>query len=716
MNRSRRRRVLALAVVCAGCLALTGIQQPSRTLFGFTREGSAFQRQLEDRFHQLPDVSRLIDAHKFLSAKPHIAGSARDKELADWTARSFTSAGLEAVQTSTHEVLLPWPLEVSVEMTAPRPWRASMREDPIPGDPYSQASPQELGIPYHAYSASGEVSGQVVYAGSGNPSDYDWLASKGIDIRGRIALVRYSVPYSYRGFKALTAQERGAAGILIYSDPADDGERKGKVYPDGPWGPPSHIQRGGIVYDFMVPGDPLTPGWPSTPGARRIDRASATSLPRIISAPLSNKDARTILESLGGPIAPKTWQGGLPMTYRTGPGPAIVTLRVKSDDLIRPIWTVTGQLTGRERPEELVIVGNHRDAWIYGGVDPSSGSAALIELANALGSLSKRGWRPRRTIVFASWDAEEFTLTSSTEWGEEHREKLRENAVAYLNVDSAASGPQFAAAAVPSLNRLIADVAQAVKDPRLRIPIAAAARAKRAEDRGALPTGASDELVNNRLGSGSDYTVFLNHLGVPIADLSFDGPYGVYHSMYDNHNWVSRIGDPGFHYHAALVKIWGLATLRLANADAIPFDLSAYGRRLGDFVRELRRRPDVAKKPVDSRLEDAIASVETAIESLRSAADRFDRRRQAALDRGDPEAIRALNRRALGFERAFVSAEGIPGRPWYRHLVYAPKFTYAPEIFPGVSEALDAGDAARAVAEAQRLSAAIGRAAALLQE
>ena len=711
----RGRRPLAFAGVCAACVALTAIQRPSRDLFGFTRENSAIERQLEDRFQQLPAAERLIEAHKFLSAKPHLAGSPRDKELADWTARHFAAAGLEDVQMSTHEVLLPWPLEVSVEMTAPRPWRASMREDPLPGDPYSQAHVDELGIPYHAYSASGEVTGEVVYAGSGNPSDYDWLASKGIDIRGRIALVRYSVPYSYRGFKALTAQQRGAAGILIYSDPADDGEAKGKVYPDGPWGPPSHIQRGGVVYDFMVPGDPLTPGWPSTPGARRIDRAAAISLPRIISVPLSNKDARPILEALRGEPAPKAWQGGIPITYRTGPGPATITLRVKSDDAIRPIWTVTGRITGREHPDELVIVGNHRDAWVYGGVDPSSGSAALMELANTLGQLAQTGWRPKRTIVFASWDAEEFTLTSSTEWGEEHHDKLRQNAVAYLNVDSAASGPQFAAAASPSLNRLITDVADVVKDPRLRIPIAGAARARRAEERGALPTGASDDLVNNRLGSGSDYTVFLNHLGIPIADLSFDGPYGVYHSMYDNHNWVSRIGDPGFHYHTALVNVWGLTTLRLANADAIPLDPSAYAVRLRDFLAELRRRPEFAKKPLDSRLADGIKDVDSAIQAMRAAAATFDRRRQDALDRADTDTIARLNGQALRFERAFISPEGIPGRPWYRHLVYAPKFTYAPEIFPGISEALDAHDAARAAEQAQRLAAAIRRAAEVLR-
>jgi N-acetylated-alpha-linked acidic dipeptidase len=591
-----------------------------------------------------------------------------------------------------------------------------MREDPVAGDPYSQAPPEVVGLPYHAYSASGEVIGEVVYAGSGNPSDYDWLASKGIDIRGRIALVRYSVPYSYRGFKALTAQQRGAAGILIYSDPADDGERKGKVYPEGPWGPPSHIQRGGIVYDFMVPGDPLTPGWASIAGAHRIDRASARSLPRIISAPLSNNDARPILEALGGVVAPNAWQGGLPITYRTGPGPAVVRLRVKSDDLIRPIWTVIGRITGREYPDELVIVGNHRDAWVYGGVDPSSGSAALLELASALGRLVKTGWRPKRTILFASWDAEEFTLTSSTEWGEEHQATLREQAVAYLNVDSAASGHQFAAAAVPSLNRLIADVAQIVRDPRQRISVAAAARARRTEERGALPTGEGEELVNNRLGSGSDYTVFLNHLGIPIADLSFDGPYGVYHSMYDNHNWVSRIGDPGFEYHAALVKIWGLATLRLANADAIPLDPSAYAGRLHDFFRDLRRRPQLAKKATGALLDTPLTELASAIELLRTTAAGFERRREAAVARADSEALLVANRQLLQFERAFLSTDGIPGRSWYRHLIYAPKYTYAPEIFPGVSEALDANDTARAADQAQALAAAIRRAAEVLRE
>jgi N-acetylated-alpha-linked acidic dipeptidase len=707
------RRGVALAGLATACVAAGIAQRAPERPFGFTPSRAEAQQRLERRFLSLPDPDEIRNAHQVLTAKPHVAGSPRDRELADWTARRFTDAGLSDPVISTHEVLLPWPEEVSVEMTAPRSWRASMTEDPVPGDSYTAAPVEEIGLPYHAYSASGEVLADVVYAGSGNPSDYDWLASVGIDVRGRIVLVRYSVPYSYRGFKALTAQQRGAAGILIYSDPADDGAGKGEVYPDGPWGPPSHIQRGGIVYDFMVPGDPLTPGWASVPGARRIDRADAASLPRIVSAPLSQKDARPILEALGGRSAPKAWQGGMPIPYRTGPGPARVRLRVKLDDAIRPVWTVTGTIRGREHPDEMIIVGNHRDAWIYGGVDPSSGSAALVELARTLGQLTREGWRPKRTIVFASWDAEEFTLTSSTEWGEEHREKLRAGAVAYLNVDSAASGSHFTASAVPSLNGLISEVTEAVRDPRLRIPIAAATRSRRAAERGALPTGSSDELVSNELGSGSDYTVFLNFLGIPIADLSFDGPYGVYHSIYDNHNWVARIGDPGFRYHAALVSVWGLMAMRLAEADVLPLDPAAYADRLSKFVADLRRR--LPGKATGAAVLRAIDDADAAIDTLSTESKAFNRRREDALRRDDATTLGLMNARLLRFERAFLADEGIPGRPWYKHLVYAPKFTYAPELLPGVSEALDREDWTMAAEQGRKLAAAVRSAAAVLR-
>jgi N-acetylated-alpha-linked acidic dipeptidase len=481
------------------------------------------------------------------------------------------------------------------------------------------------------------------------------------------------------------------------------------VYPEGPWGPDSHIQRGGIVYDFLVPGDPLTPGWASLPGARRIPRAEAVSLPTIISAPLSHQDARAILEAMKGPEAPSEWRGALPITYRVGGDYPIVRMRVRLDDRVRPIWTVTAMIRGRDYPDDVVVVGNHRDAWIYGGVDPSSGSAALMELARTLGALKRSGWQPKRSILFASWDAEEFTLTSSTEWGEQHEQMLRGHAVAYLNVDSAASGPNFTATATPALNRVIAEVAQTVRDPVRRSSIAAAARDRQSRERGVLPTGSTTELVDNRLGSGSDYTVFLNFLGVPVADLSFDGPYGVYHSLYDTHNWVAKIGDPGFAYHVALVQLWGAITLRLAEADVIPLDYEPYADRVAEFVLEVERRWTASPVPA------GLAGVSAAAAEMRSAAQGLNRRRSEALAKSDREAMRRLDSRLLAVERALLSPEGIPGRPWYRHLVYAPRFTYAPEVLPGVAEAIDARDRERADSQAAVLAAALRRAAELMR-
>jgi len=685
-------------------LASLAFQQTSATPFGFAAGSARTYLGVEKQFLSMPSAERLRDAHLYLAAEPHMAGTPRDRELAEWTRDRFKEYGLEDVEITTHEVLLPWPEEISVELTSPRAWRAAMREEPIEGDEYTQASPHVVGLPYHAYSASGEVEAPVVYAGSGNPADYDRLAAAGIDVKGKIALVRYSVPYSYRGFKALTAQRRGAAGILIYSDPADDGFARGPVYPDGPWGPPTHIQRGGIVYDFLVPGDPLTPGWASVPGAKRLDKADAVSLPDIISAPLPYTDAQVILEAMGGPPAPEEWKGALPIAYRMG-GEATVRMRVKIDDGIRPIWTVTGRIRGREEPDREVILGNHRDAWIYGGVDPSSGSAALVELARNLGELTAKGWRPRRSIVFASWDAEEFTLTSSTEWGEQYASRLGDNAVAYLNVDSAASGPRVALAAVPALNQVLAEAAAVVRDPELKISIAEA-RNRRTTQAGSLPTGSGEALVDNRLGSGSDYTVFLNHLGVPIADLTFDGPYGVYHSIYDNHNWVARIGDPGFRFHVALVQLWGVVAMRLADADIIPLDYAPYASAIGEFAAAVESRGGTKV--------EGFADLKAAVSEMEAAAKALNDARAAALGRGSAGDARAINRKLMQAERALLDPAGIPGRPWYRHLVYAPKHTYAPELLPGVAEALAAGDEARARAQLLALTAAIRRAAAAI--
>lgn len=701
----RRARILVFSagttVLVALLFGLGARAESGNSIFGFSAARLSPQLELEERLLRFPSSDRIQADHRYLTSKPHVAGTPRDRELAEWTAAEWRKAGLEDVQIVEHEVLLPYAETVSVEMTAPRTWKASLREEPIDGDEDTFA---DAGVTYHAYSASGDVSAPVVYVGSGNPADYDWLEARGIEIKGRIALVRYSVPYSYRGFKALTAQQRGAAGIIIYSDPADDGYGKGKVYPEGPWGPESHIQRGGIVYDFMVPGDPLTPGWASVPGAKRIPAREAASLPAIVSVPMSYKDARVLLETLAGPEAPRAWQGGLPFTYRVGPGPTAVRIRVHNDDKVRPIWTVTGKIRGATEPDRWIVVGNHRDAWVYGGVDPSSGSASMMELARALGSELKNRARPKRTIVFASWDAEEWTLTSSTEWGEQFEQELREKAVAYLNVDSSASGPNLTAAAVPSLNRFVTEAAAAVRDPATGVPLTAAWTSRSMRERGSLPTGAGADLVNNRLGSGSDYTVFLNFIGVPIVDMAFDGPYGVYHSIYDNHQWVSRIGDPGFRYHAAMTRLWAVMSARLANADLLPLDYRPYAGRVGEFLKEIER--EAGRTFHEAR---------TAHERFTRAADDVATRAARALERNDSGTLAAINRALMQAERGFLDMNGIPGRPWYRHQIYAPKYTYAPEVLPGLAEAIRAGDSARLARQEQRLAAALDRAASTLR-
>ena len=696
-----------VAIVIATGTAL-GAQAPAG-LFGFRPASADAERTLETRFLTLPSADRAREYHRFLTEQPHLAGSDRNRQLAEWMRDRWKEYGLDQVEIVEHDVLLPWPVEMTLEMTEPRPWKARFTEDPIPGDP-DTATPV---IHYNAYSTSGEITAPVVYAASGNPENYDWLEAHGIDVRGKIVLVRYSYPYSYRGFKALTAQKRGVAGLLIYSDPAEDGAKKGAVYPDGPWGNDSHIQSGGIPYDFMVPGDPLTPGWASVPGAKRISRDQAVSLPNIMSAPLSARDARTILETMGGPEAPKEWQGGLPLSYHVGPG-ATLRMKVVLDDKIRPIQTVIGRIRGTSVPDDEVILGNHRDAWIYGGVDPSSGTASMMDLARSLGALVRAGVRPKRTIVFASWDAEEFTLTSSTEWGEQNEADLRDHAIAYLNVDSSTSGPTFTASAVPSLNQLIAEVAASIPDPKTGLTVAQAKQKDDNRQTSGLPNAAGSALVSNRLGSGSDYTVFLNFIGVPIVDMAFDGAYGVYHSQYDDHLWVSRIGDPGFKYHEAMTKLWGVMALRLANADALPLDYRPYASAVADFERELEAAWTKKTPPPDAG---------AVFEPLRAAVNRFAQAsnaaaaaQSAALASGEPSQLEAINRRLMRAERGLLDPEGIPGRPWYRHQIYAPKFTYAPDLLPALGEAIEAGDSAGVSAAVSKISAALDRASKALTE
>jgi len=580
-------------------------------------------------------------------------------------------------------------------MVAPHPARLARPEDPLPEDPASRDP--GLSGPWHAYAPSGAVTADVVYVNHGRPEDYDVLAEMGIEVRGRIVLARHFK--GYRGGKSLEAERRGALALITYSDPAEDGYVQGDVYPRGPWGPDSHVQRGANVYDFIVPGDPLTPGWASVAGAKRIPESESRILPKIPSLPLSFKDARVILQSLTGPARPAGWQGGGPFTYHVGPGPARVRLTLDVPRETRTIRNVIARLRGGDPAvaEQIVLLSNHHDAWTFGGVDPSSGTATALELARSLGELAAKGMRPRRTVVFGIWDAEEFTLTGSTEWGEEHEDELARNAVACLNVDASTSGDRLSVNAVPSLRPFLYQAARDVADPKGRgsvYDVWRAGEGTNVRGYGVLAGERTEDPPVRILGSGSDYTVFFNHLGVPSMDLLFDGPYGVYHSAYDSHQWMRRFGDPGFRYHAAMARLWGLMALRLADADVFPFDYAAYGRDLLAYLEDLGRLAATRGVALDlSRLrEDATALAAWAMPAP-----------------VEGEAALALNRALMRGERDLLAPEGIPDRPWFRHLIYAPLPSYEAETLPGIREAVVNGDGARARAQVEALAAALGR-------
>lgn len=699
-------------LVLAAALAVLASHTPARAreplpppLAGYGPRAAADQRDVERRYRALPDAERTRAWHRTFTAEPHVATSKRNNDLADYVAEQWRAQGLEDVVIRRYDVLSSNPREVKVEMLAPRVYVPTLREDPYPEDP-DTAQPGVSGA-WLSFSASGDVTAPVVYANSGNPADYALLRQNGIEPRGKIVIVRYSNPYSYRGFKALTAQREGAAAMIVYSDPAEDGFTRGEVFPKGPWGPPSHLQRGGIAYDFIVPGDPLTPGWASVPGAKRIPVEDAVSVPKVIAVPMSHRDIQPILEALGGPLAPKAWQGALPLEYRLGGEAARVRVKVDMQTDVQPNLVVEGRIRGSERPDEWVVLGNHRDAWVFGGVDPSSGSAAMMEMTRALGQLKKDGSRPKRTLVFCSWDGEEVTLTGSTEWGEEFATELQRKAVAYLNVDSAVGGPSLSVSAQASLAPMIVDLTRDLADPRGGSLLDAWRRPE--PGTGNAPT-AESELVRTKIGSGSDHTVFLNFVGLPVVEMGFDGPYGVYHSVYDDHYWVSQIGDPGFRYHVVMEQLWGSMALRLANAEVFPLDTEAYAAALAGFVAHVGEIDGVSR-------ELKLGELAARVEELRAAGAVLKSRVATAQDAGTltVPARNAVNGALMQFERNWLSPAGIPGRPWFKHLLFAPRYTYAAMTLPGITEAAEKGDWAVAREQAALVSAAVVKNTALLK-
>ncbi len=664
---------------------------------GFSPERLAWQQDYERRLLAVPQPQECGEILRELTRKPHVAGSEANDRLGDWLAEEYRKAGF-GVTTPTYEVLLSYPKSHSIELVGEPGVALGRREEPISSDPDSDIP--EAAVPWNAYAPSAEVVGEVVYVNRGGAEDYERLAKMGVDVRGKIALARYFG--GYRGGKSLEAERRGVLAVLVYSDPIDDGWFQGPVYPGGPWGPASHFQRGANVYDFQIPGDPLTPGWASLPGARRISVAESEILPKMPMMPLSARDAAEILRRLPGPSVPdQSWQGlAVAETYRVGPG-ARLRLRIENTRENRRIRNIIATLPGTDEPDKTILLSNHYDAWVYGAVDPSSGTASLLALGRALGRLAREGLRPRRTIVIAAWDAEEYTLTGSTEWGEQYAKELRESAIVCLNVDASTSGRDFSPSASPLLFSAIREAARDLPDPGAPGKSVADSwreRAGKVNVRSyATGTGDREELPVSILGSGSDYTVFFNHLGIASGDFIFDGPYGVYHSVYDSYTWMATQGDPGFQYHAAMAKYAGLLALRFANADLLPFDATVYGREIARYAEELAESAGALAAPLRDLGVKARAWSDACAAAQKAAASRV------ASGRATPAGLAPFNAWLRSLERSLTDDSGIPGRPWFRHLVYAPLPSYRPETLPGAREALAAGNAELARREIVRL-------------
>jgi N-acetylated-alpha-linked acidic dipeptidase len=636
----------------------------------------------EERFRRIPQPGRIDQYIREMSEEPHHAGSPASKKVAEYVLAKFREWGLDA-RIEEFEALLPTPRERALELLEPERYTAALREPAIAEDKDSSDGGQ---LPtFNAYSPDGDVTAQVVYVNYGVPADYERLEKLGIDVRGKIVLARYGG--SWRGIKPKVAAEHGAIGCLIYSDPKDDGYFQGETYPQGPFRPPQGVQRGSAMDMPLYPGDPLSPGWASERGGRKLRREDARTLVKIPVLPISYVDATPILRNLGGPVAPEAWRGALPLTYHAGPGPAKVRLKLAFDWQVRPIYNVLATIPGVDFPNQWVIYGNHHDAWVNGAQDPGSGAAALLETARGLGELVKQGWKPRRTIMLASWDAEEWGLIGSTEWAEKHGEELQQKTVAYLNTDSTSQGI-LRASGSHSLEHLVNDVARDLTDPLTgeslweREKANALERAANDDERKRL--AARPDLRIGALGSGSDYTAFIDHLGVASLNLGFSqgGPGGgIYHSIYDSYDWYRRFGDPTFVYGRTLAQVMGTLLLRLADTPVVPFEFTNLADTLAMYLDEIE-----ALKPQDVDL----APLRAAVQDLRQAATTLASARQSA-QVTDRERLAPLNAALFRVERAMLAPDGLPGREWYRHLFYAPGFYtgYDAKTLPGLREAID---------------------------
>ncbi|MBN8921892.1 MAG: folate hydrolase [Rhodanobacter sp. 68-29] len=705
---------------------------PASPMRGFTAEGAARQQSLEQRFDALLDPADQRAWLQQMSSQPNQVGTPHDKANAEFMLAKFLEWGWDA-HIETFDVLYPTPKKVALALLGPKPFTAKLSEPAMPGDATSSIREGTL-PPYNVYGGDGDVTAPLVYVNYGMPDDYEALARRGIDVQGKIVIVRYGG--GWRGLKPKLAQEHGAVGCLIYSDPHDDGYWRGDAYPDGGWRPADGVQRGSVADMQVYPGDPTTPGYGSVPGAKHLALKDAKTLMKIPVLPISYADATPLLESLRGPVAPAEWRGALPFTYHIGPGTAKAHLVVESNWDRKPVYDVIATLKGSTEPDQWIVRGNHHDGWMFGAWDPLAGNVALLAEAKAIGELVKQGWRPQRTLVYASWDGEEPGLLGSSEWAETHAKELQAKAVLYVNSDTNGRG-FLDAGGSHSLQHLVNQVAAGVADPETKVSVQQRLRARMLVDgaaKGANPeakenaklAAAGGDLPIGALGSGSDYSAFLEHLGIASLDLGFSGEdddAGVYHSRYDSFDHYARYGDPTFEYGVALSKVAGHIVLRTADARVLPLRFGDFSDTLDRYVKQLHELVDATRKATDEqhRLLDQhafalvndptrplapparesdvpaidLAPLDRAAKQLRQSAQAYEAayrsRAASGLDLTDAQRneVNALMGR---LEQSLTDPDGLPGRTWFRHMIYAPGMLtgYGVKTVPGVREALEA--------------------------
>ncbi len=691
-----------------------------RPLLGFDRASTAAERALEARFDATLRAEDLRAWLKRLSARPHHLGSPYGKENAEFIASQFRAWGFDT-QIEEFSVLFPTPKTRLVELLAPEKFTAVLSEPAIAEDATSNQAAEQLPV-YNAYSIDGDVTAPLVYVNYGVPRDYDELAERGIDVKGKIVIARYGG--SWRGIKPKVAAEHGAVGCLIYSDPRNDGYYQGDVYPKGPWRNENGAQRGSVADMPLFPGDPLTPGVGATANAKRLAIKNAPTLTKIPVLPISYSDAQPLLRALAGPLAPDAWRGSLPLTYHIGPGPATVHLKVEFNWNMVIARDVIGKIRGAERPDEWVIRGNHHDAWVNGADDPLSGQVAMMAEARGLGELVKTGWKPKRTIVYCAWDGEEPGLIGSTEWAETHADLLRKNAVVYINSDTNARG-FFEVNGSHTIEKFINDVTRDVTDPEKKISVFERSRAAqiiRGTPEARREARERTDLRIEALGSGSDYTVFLDHLGIASLNIGYGGEGqtgGVYHSVYDSFDHYTRFGDPDFAYGIALAQTGGRAVLRFANADVLPYAFNNFADSVGTYVREVSKLADDMReetKEKNRRIADKtfvavfdptetyvvptanapvpylnFAPLQNALARLQESAHKYDAASRATDRKMTLQTQQALDEALMQTERAMLRDAGLPRRSWFKHQIYAPGFYtgYGVKTLPAIREAIE---------------------------